>query len=416
MSNAERPSGPQSPPRSHLSILAWCLVILVFVYFACTFLLRPPQAERDQMASFVQALRVISEDYVDEVDREQLYRGAMQGMVASLGDRYSAYLTPGQMGYLNEETEGEYGGIGIVFFAGNGRAVVEEVLKDGPAARAGMQAGDMITHVGGEGIANLAADQVSSMIRGEVGTPVELTLLRPASEETLTLSVTREKITVPNVEHEMLGGGIGLLRIATFDQDCAQEAREALERLQEDDLKGLIVDVRRNAGGLVNQATAMCDLFIEEGLLLAHKGRGEEEIERVLATPATALPLDVPVVVLVDRGTASAAEILAGVLQAHGRATVVGTGTVGKGSVNAVVRLRDQSGLLLTVSRFELEGGKVIAGAGITPDVEVGQIPPRPEGLDPEQARAWYIEQRDKADEAQLQEALELIGQKLAEQ
>jgi carboxyl-terminal processing protease len=414
MSHSDEPRVQRTPARDRLPVLSWLLVVLVFAYFGSGLVLRGPREERLRLASMKDALEAIPEIYVDKVDEDKLYHAAMQGMVASLGDKYSAYLTPAQRERLSEDTEGEYGGIGVVFFAGNGRDIVENVIPGGPAARAGLQAGDVITQVGGESIANLGADEVGALIRGPVGTDVELTLLRPPSGESFTRKLTREKIAIPNVEHKMLDGGVGFLRVATFDQNCAKEVKEALLALMDAGMKGLILDLRRNSGGLVKEATEMCDMFVDKGLLLSQKGRDGKEESRTMATPGTVLPPDVPVVVLVDHGTASAAEIVAGTLQAHGRASVVGTGTVGKGCVNTVVRLPDHSGLLLTVTRYELEGGKVIANVGITPDVRAGEMPKPPEGMNPEQAWTWYVQQRDKADQAQLQAAEDLITQKLA--
>lgn len=414
MSNPDGAAGPRGPGRSHLPALSWLLVVLVFAYFGSSFLLQGPREERLRLASFREALQAVPDLYVGEISQEDLYHGAMRGLVASLNDKYSAYLTPGQRDRLSEDTEGEYGGIGIIFYAGNGRGIVEKVLPNGPAARAGLQRGDVITRVGEESIASLGPDEVGELIRGPVGTDVTLTLERPPSNEPFTRTLTREKIVAPNVEHEMLEGKVGVVHVATFDEHCAQETREAIVSMLAEGMKGLILDLRANAGGLVKEANLMSDMFVDRGLLLSQIGRDGKEESRVTATPGTVVPPDMPVVVLVDHGTASAAEIVSGTLQAHGRATVVGMGTVGKGSVNTVLRLPDGSGILLTVTHYALEGGKMISDVGITPDIKAGEMPRPPEGLKPEEARAWYTENHDKADQEQIKAAEALIARKLA--
>ncbi|NLW50112.1 MAG: S41 family peptidase [Candidatus Brocadiaceae bacterium] len=406
----------QTSQDRHLRVLAWLLLLLVAVHFGSSLLLRPPRAERLRLAAFRDAMGAIGDLYVEEVDRDTLYQGAMRGMVAALSDRYSAYLTPEQRARLNEDTEGKYAGIGIMLFPADGRAIVEDVFPDGPAAAAGLQAGDSIVRIDGRPVADLRPDQILDMIRGRVGTSVELTLVRPPQDEPLALTLTRDNIAVPSVKSEVLADNVGLLRITSFSQSSAAGTRAALEDLQKRGIVGLVLDLRGNAGGLVGQATAVCDMFVESGLLLAQEGRGGRREPNVLATPGTVLPGVVPVVVLVDEGTASAAEIVAGALQAHGRATVVGTGTVGKGAVNTVIRLPDGAGLVLTVTRYMLAGGRAVDGVGITPDVLVGEMPALPEGLEAAQVRAWVIEHRKSAREAQMRKALEVIGAKAAEQ
>ena len=414
MSYPEEPSRAERRRNAHLPVLSWLLVGLVFLYCAARLATRPPRQERLEMAAVAEALRAISGLYVEKVDSETLYRGAMRGMVAALGDKYSSYLTPVQMGQLTAETKGEYAGVGIVFMARDGGGLVRKVMPEGPAARAGIEPGDVITQVGGESVAELPIDKVAVMIRGKVGTEVTLTLLRESTGESFDRTLTREKISLPNVEWKMLGDDIGLLSLATFDSGCAKEVREGLRQLQKDGARGLILDLRSNPGGLVNQATSICDMFLDKGLILSTKGRGEEPQPSVLATPGTEVPADMPIIVLVDHWTASSAEILAGALQAHGRATVVGTGTVGKGSVNSVLRLRDGSGLVLTVSHYQLEGGMVIQGVGIKPDVVAGEMPERPRDATPEQFHKWFVEERAGAEKAQMDAAMKLMRQKLS--
>jgi len=411
---ASESPAPSKHHYTYLPFLTWSLLALLVIYFLVWFLFyRPSGEERLQMAALSQAMRIIPEAYVREVDRATLYEGAMKGMVAALKDKYSWYLTPGQLTRLAEDTKGEFGGIGVVLAQSGGKAVVEEVLKDGPAARAGIEAGDVITRVDSEEIGGLPLERLVSLVRGKVGSSVSLELTRAATGEVLTCTIVREAIRVPNVEHEMLEEGIGLLRVATFDEGCPEMIRRALSDMQDKAIRGLILDLRGNNGGLMKEATLVCDLFLESGRILAIKGRQDPPQPPVEATPGTALAETVPIVALVDRRTASAAEIVAGTLQATGRASVVGTRTVGKGAVTSVLRMPDESGLLLTVAYYELANGKIIEGKGIEPDVAVGEIPLLPGGLDDKAAREWLRQAREKASKEQLNRALHVLREKL---
>lgn len=388
-------------------LLAWFLV-WVFYY-------RPTTREQLMVASFSHALDFMSRVYVDEVDQAELYQAAMKGMVQSLGDKHSAYLSPAQMGRLNVETKGEFGGIGVTVRQKNGLPLVVEVHEDCPAWRAGIQTGDFITHVDGEDINGLSFDKVIDVIRGNVGTDVELQLLRPAAEETFTVTLTREKISLPNVEWKMLADGIAWLRVASFDLDLAKRVEEALGELTDEGAQGLILDLRGNAGGVVDQAILVSDMFLTEGLIFSQKSRHPKLAKPVDASAPTGIDATVPVVVLVDEGTASSAEIVAGALQANGRATLVGANTVGKGAVSKVLELPDGSGLALIVSYYELAGGQIIEGDGLHPDVVVGRMPPYPEDGDPDKVDAWR-ELYAKGKEEQLQKAVEVLREKLGEQ
>ena len=411
---ASEPPAPRKRQYTYLPFLTWSLLALLVAYFLVWFLFyRPSGEERLQTAAFSQALGLIPEAYVGQVDRAALYQGAMKGMVAALKDRYSWYLSPAQLTRLGEDTKGEFGGIGVVLTQSAGKVLVEEVLKDGPAARAGIEAGDLLARVDGEETAGLPLERIVSLVRGEVGSSVTLDLVRAATGQALTCTVVREAIRAPNVEHEMIEDHVGVLRVAAFDETCSEEVRQALLEMKDKGMEGLLLDLRGNSGGLVKQATQVCDMFLDSGRILAIKGRQEPPEPPVDATPGTVLPVTDPVVVLVDRRTASAAEIVAGTLQATGRGTVVGTRTVGKGAVTSVMRLSDGSGLLLTVAHYELADGRIIEGKGIQPDVAAGELPPLPEGLDERAAREWLHQEREKARKNQLDRGLQVLREKL---
>jgi carboxyl-terminal processing protease len=315
---------------------------------------------------------------------------------------------------LREETKGEFGGIGVVLSATDTLPVVEEVIKDGPAAKAGIEAGDVLTTLDGEDVKGLPLEKLSSVIRGKPGTTLTLEATRGSKAEKLTFTVIREIIRVPDVKSEMLADGIGLVRVMAFDENAADDMRSALAELVKTGLKGLIIDVRGNPGGLVKQATEICDMFLNSGRIISLKGRDARPEPPVDATRGVVVPDTVPIVVLVDHGTASASEILSGALQANGRATVVGTGTVGKGAVTGILALPDGSGVVMTVAHYELAGGEVIQEKGIKPDVAVGELPSPPKGLEPAKAQEWYREQREKARKEQLDRAVAILKEKLA--
>jgi carboxyl-terminal processing protease len=399
---------------TYLPVLSWVLVGLVFAWFAAWyFFYRPTGEERLQQAAFSEALDLIQTHYVEDVDREQLYQGAMRGMVGALPDPYSVYRTAVQMQQIDEDTRGEFGGIGIVLPPWPEKPVVDEVTEGGPADKAGIRAGDIITHVDGVEVLDMRRDKLVAMVRGEVGTTVELRVLREATGEELTFRIERGAIEVRNVKREMAAPGVGMLTLMTFDEDCSGEVRQALGDLVSEGAKGIIFDLRGNSGGLVKESILICDMFLDKGMILSTSSRGELTEPPAMATERTVLSMDVPVVVLVNGGTASASEIVAGSLQALDRATVVGTRTVGKGAVNQVFRLADGSGMVITVAHYQLAGGRIIQGNGVDPDVVAGEWPERPEGLSTQQLGEWYRENRAKTRAEQMDAALRVIRQKL---
>jgi carboxyl-terminal processing protease len=409
--DSEAPRG-RSRQYTFLPVLSWILVGLVFTWFTVWFFFyRPSRQERLQEAAFSEALDLIDTFYVDQVDRGALYEGAMEGMVGVLPDPYSVYRTSAQMQQLDEDTRGEFGGIGIVMPPWPEKPLVDQVIQGGPADLAGLRPGDVITHVDGVDVLEMPRDRLVGMIRGEVGTTVELRVLRESTGEELAFLIERGVIEVANVTWEILAPDIGLLALRTFDENCAREIEDALAEMVADGAKGIIFDLRSNSGGLVREAIRICDLFLDKGMILSTRSRGRPTEPPARATEETAVPGDVPVVVLVNGGSASASEIVAGSLQALGRARVVGTRTVGKGAVNQVFHLSDGSGMVITVAHYELAGGRVIQGNGVEPDVLAGEWPERPEDLSVEQLGEWYRSTRAETRAKQMDAALETMAQ-----
>jgi carboxyl-terminal processing protease len=404
----------QSP--SYLPYLTWTLLGLLCLWGVLWFLFyRPSREERLRIEAIQSALTYIPESYIKKVDETELYRAAIKGMIQSLGDKYSAYLTPQEEQRVLEQTRGEFVGIGVTITRSDSLPLIVDVQQDGPAGRAGVERGDVIVQVDGKEVKDLPLDQVAAMIRGDAGTRVTLALRRASQPALLTMELTRKKISLPNVKWEMREEGIALLGLASFDGKAAREVKEALEAINQKSPKGLILDLRNNGGGLVDQAVAICDMLLERGLILTMKGEHVVPGKSIEASGKPILGSSVPMVVLVDEGTASAAEITSGALQANRRATVIGANTVGKGSVTDVMSLPDGSGLILTVAHYELAGGKAVEGEGIIPDQVVGRMPSYPAEAKSEEVKAW-LESYQQAKAEQLQAAVEFLKKRIADQ
>jgi len=388
-SRAEPHRVDRSP--KYLPYLTWTLLLLLFAYLVVWYLYYRPTTETQlQMASLQSAMRYIRENYVYQVDQGRLYRGAMRGMVQALG---------------------EYVGIGVRITRRNNWSVLAEVFKGGPAAQAGLKAGDIISAVDGQDAQQMSMEKLVFKIRGKPGTAVRLDIRRPPDGETMAVVLTRASIEVPNVRDRFIEDGIGLLRIAGFDKNVSQEVEEALTRLAEGGLRALVLDLRGNSGGLMEQAVEVCDQFLADGEILRLQGRAISHAAPFYATARVTIDPSVPVVVLVDQGTASAAEIVAGTLQATGRAVVIGTRTFGKGSVTNLVPLPDGSGVLLTVAHYVLAGAVTVEGHGVMPDIVVGQVPAYPlHELD--KVPAWREAIRQAAQEQERQ-AVRYLKEKL---
>ena len=407
---------PQEVSRSpkYLPYLTWTLLILLFVYLMSWYLFyRPSTQTEKQMAAFQAALRYIEQNYIYQIDQEKLYEGAMRGMVHALDNKYSYYLTQKEWQSLNEETEGQYVGIGVRVSQVDSWSVIEDVFPNGPAAEAGLKGGDVITSVEGQGAHDMTTDELVNRIRGKPGTHVRMEVRRPPENKIIAVTLTRANIEVLSVHSRMLEDGIGLLRIDSFDKNVAGEVQKALTTLKVSKPRALLIDLRGNPGGLMDQSIEICDMFLDKGLILRLAGRTAGGLPPAYADPQVEIPTSVPIAVLVDQNTASAAEILSGALQANGRATVIGARTFGKGSVTTPVELPDGTGgIVITVFHYVLAGGEMIEGNGVKPDVVVGEMPPYPMD-DPAKGQLWR-QAAQKAAREQEDRAIQYLKQRLA--
>lgn len=322
---------------------------------------------------FGDVLSVVEQAYVVPVDNKKLIEAALGGMMTAL-DPHSSYLAPAGFGELRERTEGQYSGVGLTISAEAGLVKVISPMDNSPAGRAGVQPGDVISVIDGASAAGLSVSEVSDKLRGAPGTSVAVTFLRDG-EDPLEVILTREVIKIESVTGRV-EGDFGVIRISTFNENTVRELNETVAELKAENpgIRGYVVDLRNNGGGLLNAAVGVSDAFLDRGEIVSQRGRRPEQIDRWAAKPGD-LTDGLPIVVLVNYGSASASEIVAGALKDHERATVVGLTTFGKGSVQTVIPLRGgQDGALsITTARYYTPSGRSIQKIGIEPDLEVSR-------------------------------------------
>ncbi|MCE8004763.1 S41 family peptidase [Halomonas sp. MCCC 1A11081] len=324
----------------------------------------------EDIQTFAEVFERIKRAYVDEVDDSTLLRNAMRGMLSEL-DPHSAYLDRREFQSLRESTEGEFGGIGIEVGLEEGRLTVITPIDDTPASRAGLQARDVILEIDGNPTERLSLQESVTLMRGEPGSQIRLSILRSGQEEALDVTLTREIIRTESVRSEMLEPGYGYLRVSQFQSRSGEQVNNAIRRMERDGpLQGLVLDLRNNPGGVLQAAVAVADAFLQSGLVVYTEGRLPDTQMRFSASRETAAP-DVPLVVLINGGSASAAEIVAGALQDQRRGVIMGTESFGKGSVQQVMPLGNGEGLKLTTALYYTPNGRSIQAMGIEPDVRV---------------------------------------------
>jgi carboxyl-terminal processing protease len=324
------------------------------------------------LRTFTEIFERIRSSYVEEVDDETLFNNAIKGMLNSL-DPHSAYLQEEDFSDLQENTSGKFGGLGIEVGMENGLVRVITPIDDTPAERAGIRAGDLIVSLDGEAVMGLSLGDAVERMRGEPGTPITIEVRRKGEQELLSFTIERAEIKVASVRTEMLDSNIGYVRLTQFQENTGNELKSALQKWKETtELNGLILDMRNNPGGVLQAAVGVVDTFISEGLIVYTEGRSPLSDVRYHASSDTLMP-DIPIVVLVNGGSASASEIVAGALQDHGRAVIVGTRSFGKGSVQTVLPVSDTAAVKLTTARYFTPDGRSIQAQGIAPDIVVEQ-------------------------------------------
>ncbi|GAB4280810.1 MAG: S41 family peptidase [Coriobacteriia bacterium] len=349
----------------------------------------PPETETTDIVREV--VDIIRREALEPASEESMTAGAVNGLLGSLDDPYAAYFDAEQYGYFQEQNHGEFYGIGITVTERDGKAIVVSTIEDTPAEAAGLQPEDEIVSVDGYSPERWTLDDVVARIRGEEGTPVTLEIRREGEEELIEVTIVRARIEVPNIMTELLEDDIGYMRLLTFNTHAARDIRNAVEDLSERGAEGFILDLRDNPGGLLQSSVEVASLFVEEGLIVRVEER-DGHPEEHFATGRTVT--DAPLVVLVNENSASAAEIVAGALQDHGRAKLVGETTFGKGSVQTVEELSNGGAVKITTAHYLTPSGRSIHKVGLTPDVRVEMKP---------------ADQRDRDTDVQLSRAIEVL-------
>jgi len=334
-----------------------------------------------QLSIFGDIFERVRASYVNEPTEEELIESAIKGMLTSL-DPHSSYLNAKDFSDMRVQTRGEFGGLGIEVTLENETVRVVSPIEDTPAARAGVLAGDLIVEIDGENIRGITLQDAVEKMRGPVNTPIELSIRREGADDLVKITVVRDVIKVRSVRTRVEDDNIGVLDINAFNEQTFENLKVGIEKVRkevgDENLKGYIVDLRLNPGGLLDQAVNVSDSFLDRGLIVSTRGRNPEETRRHTARPGD-LTGGKPVVVLINGGSASASEIVAGALQDYKRATVVGTRSFGKGSVQTIIPLGANGALRLTTALYYTPSDRSIQGKGITPDIIVEQ--PLPEEL-----------------------------------
>jgi carboxyl-terminal processing protease len=332
----------------------------------------------EQLDLFGDIFERIRSAYVEEVDEQELIQSAINGMLTSL-DPHSSYLPPEDFDSMQVQTRGEFGGLGIEVTQENGFVKVVSPIDDTPADAAGVESGDFITQVDGESTLGMSLDDAVDLMRGEIGSEIVITIVREGTDEPFDITIVRDKIKVKAARGRLEGDSV-VLRLTTFsDQTFVNLQTELNAKVEEaggmDKVTGFVIDLRNNPGGLLNQAILVSDAFLEKGEIVSTRGRGPQDSDRVNAQPGD-LAEGKPIVVLINGGSASASEIVAGALQDHRRAVVIGTRSFGKGSVQTIMPLQGDGAMRLTTARYYTPSGRSIQALGVSPDILVEQRPP----------------------------------------
>jgi len=321
---------------------------------------------------FGEVLEKINKEYVDEINQSESMDSAINGLLQSL-DPYSSYMSPEIFQEMQTETSGEFGGLGIEVSMEAGVVKVITPIDDTPASKAGIKAGDYIVKIDNVQVQGKSLSEAVDLMRGLVGTDIELTIRRRGVKKALNLKVTREIIEVQSVKSDLLENNIGYIRLTSFNDNSSDQIKKQIKKLKKNEnLKAFILDLRNNPGGLLSQAIKISDFFLQNGEIVSTKSRRKSENRKWFARKGD-ITEGKPLVVLINYGSASASEIVAGALKDHKRAIVLGENSYGKGSVQSIIPLKNKGAIRLTVSKYYLPSGKSISEVGVRPDIEVNE-------------------------------------------
>jgi len=349
------------------------LIILLLINFF--FLKNAYSSEKDiyqKIDLFGEVLEKINKEYVDEIDQSESMDAAIDGLLQSL-DPYSGYMSPKTFDEMQTDTSGEFGGLGIEVTMESGVVKVISPIDDTPASRAGIKAGDYIVKIENTQVQGKSLSEAVDLMRGPVGSSIELTIRRRGEKKALIFEVTREIIEIKSVKADLLDKNIGYLRLTSFNENSAQQIEKEIKELEKNKkLKGYILDLRNNPGGLLSQAIRISDFFLENGEIVSTKSRKSSENRKWFAKKGD-ITKGKTLIVLINYGSASASEIVAGALKDHKRAILLGENSYGKGSVQSIIPLKNKGAIRLTVAKYYLPSGKSISEVGVSPDIEIDE-------------------------------------------
>ena len=321
---------------------------------------------------FGEVLEKINKEYVDEVDQSKSMDAAINGLLQSL-DPYSAYMTPESFEGMQTETSGEFGGLGIEVGMEAGVVKVISPIDNTPASKAGLKAGDYIVKINNTQVQGKSLMEAVELMRGLVGSSIEITVRRRGVKKALIFNITREVIQVQSVKSELIDNNIGYIRLTSFNENSSEQIKEKINKLNKNkDLKGYILDLRNNPGGLLSQAIKISDFFLENGEIVSTRSRQASENRKWFARKGD-LTNGKTLIILINYGSASASEIVAGALKDHKRAIILGENSYGKGSVQSIIPLKNRGAIRLTIAKYYLPSGKSISEVGVTPDIQVAE-------------------------------------------
>ena len=321
---------------------------------------------------FSEVLEKIQNEYVDEINQADVMDSAINGVLQSL-DPYSSYMNPEIFDEMQTETSGKFGGLGIEVSMESGVVKVISPIDDTPASKAGIKSGDFIVKINDEQVHGKTLMEAVNLMRGEVGTPIKLTVRRKGEKKAIIFNITRQVIEIKSVVSKVIDKEVGYLRLRAFNENSDVQLKKQISKLEkENKLTGYILDLRNNPGGLLSQAVKISDFFLHDGEIVSTKGRKSRENRKFFAKKGDRID-GKPLVVLINNGSASASEIVAGALQDQKRAILIGEATYGKGSVQSIIPLKNNGAIRLTISKYYLPSGRSISEVGITPDIKVSE-------------------------------------------
>lgn len=327
------------------------------------------QASRlEALAKFTKVISIVEQYNVDDITIEELMDKSLDGMLKNL-DAHSSYLNQKDYKRLKVQTDGEFGGLGITVGMKDGALTVISPIDGTPADKAGIKAGDIILKIDGESTLNMTIDEAVSLMRGNIGDPIDISIVRKGEAKPLDIHIVRGNIVVESVHAKVIYDDVLYIRVASFDKKVAHNVAEEIKKRKET-TKGIVLDLRNNPGGLLDQAVELVDIFVDSGDIVSQKGRNKADAKHFKATKRGTLT-DLPLVVLINGGSASASEIVSGAIQDHRRGVLLGESTFGKGSVQVVLPITETEAIKLTIARYYLPSGRAIQAVGIQPDIEV---------------------------------------------